>query len=47
MDFSVDSPQEATKGLWNGYSWQGQHFVLQLCRVFMVHIRSVIQHAGF
>jgi hypothetical protein len=46
MDFSVDSPQEATKGLWNGYSWQGQHF-LQLCRVFMVHIRSVIQHAGF
>jgi len=26
MDFSVDSPQEATKGLWNGYSWQGQQF---------------------
>ena len=24
MDFSVDSPEEATKGLWNGYSWQGQ-----------------------
>ena len=50
MDFSVDSPEEATKGLWNGYSMEVPGKVsnfLQLCCGFLVHIRSVIQHAGF
>ena len=37
MDFSVDSPEEATKGLWNGYSWQGQQFFAALSCVLGAH----------
>jgi hypothetical protein len=46
MDFSVRFPEEATKGLWNGIPGKVSIF-LQLCCGFWVHIRSVIQHAGF
>jgi len=46
MDFSVRFPEEATKGLWNGIPGEVSIF-LQLCCGFWVHIRSVIQHAGF
>jgi len=37
MDFSVRFPEEATKGLWNGYSWQGQHFFAALLWVLGAH----------
>jgi hypothetical protein len=37
MDFSVGFPEEATKGLWNGYSWQGQYFFAALLWVLGAH----------
>jgi hypothetical protein len=42
MDFSVDPPEEATKGLWNGSSGQGQLTFFALAFGLFVNTRLII-----